>query len=117
MYFTPPNFGMIPSNDNEEEEQQVCSNDEEEECVVENKYDVKLKANPDFKYKCFKVAEIFKTEDFEDIYINETQGICYCFLRAETLKRAKYRIWKLLRSHDLNEYFGPIEVTEIGDGS
>lgn len=108
--FMPPRLGLNLAKD-------VCPEDAKEDCSSNLKFEIKLKSNTDFKYKCFKVAEIFKTEGFEDIYINETQGIFYCFVYAKTLKRAKYKAWKILRSHNLNDYFGSVEVKEIGDGS
>lgn len=114
MYFNPPKFSIFAQEKEEEDNgEEYPVEDTQPMLKIENKYDISVKCVPNAKYKCFNLAENLKEQGYEDIYVNETQGICHFFTYAENSKKAKYRVWKMMRSLELIDYFEGIEVKEV----
>jgi histidinol phosphatase-like enzyme len=108
--FIPKSLGLTPGVKGR---RKVSEIDKEEACLIKQKFNIKALTKPDLKFKSINLETLLKEEGFEDVYANVTQGICNGYFYSDSFKRAKYKIWKLLRDEDLEKYFESIEVTEI----
>lgn len=108
-----PNFNIIDYDLCEESKEGGCegSNSIKTKAATPNlKFNLKISTIPDRKYKCKVLADLLFEDDFEDVYVNQNQGILHVFVYAESEKRAKFKLWKIIKRNDLIDFFNKIEV-------
>lgn len=115
MIYNIPNFKVI--------ENETCEENLVENCTLGTdnilpqkihirKYDLMIRSISDRKYKCMVLSEFLVGEDFESVYVNQTEGILHVFVYAENEKKAKFKLWKIIKRNDMIEYFKKIEVRD-----
>lgn len=108
MIYNIPNFKILENETCEENSAENCTlgaGDTSPQEILIRRYDLMISSISDRKYKCMVLSEFLVGEDFESVYVNQTEGILHVFVYAENEKKAKFKLWKIIKRNDMIEYF------------